>query len=107
LLIGNWDDLDELESRPGIFRQVYTESKLQVVRYRYGPGSEFETHSHPEEQMTIGLSGQLEFVMNGKTHMLGPGDVFFIPGDVPHSARNIGDVEVLTLNFFSSPKKGF
>lgn len=107
MLVGNWDRLEENESRAGIFRQVYTAGKLQVVRYRYAPGSAFESHDHPEEQMTIGLSGELQFEMAGAVHLLGPGDVFFIPGGTSHSARNLGDGEAVTLNFFSAPKKGF
>jgi len=103
----NWSLLDETAVYPGIFRQVFTAGNLQIVRYRYAPGSVFETHAHPEEQLTVGLQGRLEFEVAGQKHTCGPGDVVFVPGGVSHDARNVGDGEAVTLNFFSPPKEGF
>ncbi len=107
MLIGNWSDLKETEPHPGVFRQVYTSGGLQVVRYRYAPGSVYPTHSHPQEQMTIVLRGRLTFDVDGAAQEVGEGDVVFIPGGVPHGAVTPEDGEALTLNFFSSPKEGF
>lgn len=103
----NWSEIEEIETRPGVFRKVFTAGKLQVVQYRYEPGSLFEVHEHPEEQLTIGLQGNLEFEVSGRTESFGPGSIAFLPGDVPHSAKNIGTEEAITLNIFTPPKSVF
>jgi quercetin dioxygenase-like cupin family protein len=41
-------------------------------------------HSHPHEQMGMMISGRLEFTVGGITRVLGPGDIWRIPGGVPH-----------------------
>jgi quercetin dioxygenase-like cupin family protein len=41
-------------------------------------------HSHPHEQMGILISGRLEFTIGGITRVLGPGDIWRIPGGVVH-----------------------
>jgi quercetin dioxygenase-like cupin family protein len=47
-------------------------------------------HSHANEQMGVVLEGELDFTIGGETRTLRAGDVFRIPGGVPHSvvARN-------------------
>lgn len=107
MLSGNWSRMEEVESRDGIFRQVFTAGNLQVVRYRHLPGSVYGSHSHPGDQMTIVLAGSLEFDIAGEKLVVGPDDLAHIPGGVPHGATTLGDEEAVTLNFFSPPKKGF
>jgi quercetin dioxygenase-like cupin family protein len=104
--ISNWRDLEEVESRPGIFRKILTLGNLQIIQYRYGPGSVFEEHSHPEEQMTIILAGSLDFRIGGKEAKMENGDIAHIPGGVPHEAINNGRDDALTWNIYTPPKKG-
>jgi len=101
----NWSDIDEVEARPGIFRKSLTMGNMQVVQYRYLPGSVFEAHSHPEEQMTIGLTGELEFEVGGRIFDFTKGDVVHVPSNVPHSAVNRGSEEALTLNIYHPARK--
>lgn len=48
-------------------------------------------HSHPNEQMGLMIKGQATFHVGDEVRTLGPGDFYFIPGDVPH--RVIGSEE--------------
>jgi unsaturated pyranuronate lyase len=48
------------------------------------PGSVVPDHSHPHEQVGYLVSGRLEFTIGGITRVLGPGDVWRIPGGVVH-----------------------
>jgi len=101
----NWSDIEEVESRPGIYRKTITKGNIQVVQYRYMPGSVFESHSHPEEQMTIGLKGELEFEVGGELFEFKEGDVVLVPKDIPHSAVNRTAKEALTLNVYHPARK--
>jgi quercetin dioxygenase-like cupin family protein len=100
----NWEDVEEIEARSGIFRKIVTIGDIQVVRYRYLPGSEFETHSHPEEQLTIGIAGELIFNIDEDVFKFVKGDISHVPGNVPHSAENGGKVEAVTLNIYHPPR---
>ena len=42
-------------------------------------------HTHPNEQVGMIISGDLDFTIAGETRTLKPGDMFRIPGGVPHS----------------------
>jgi quercetin dioxygenase-like cupin family protein len=56
-------------------------------------------HSHANEQMGIVLAGRLVFTIGGETKTLGPGDLFRIPGGVPHSVVAL-DQPVKALDVF-------
>ena len=58
---------------------------LSVVRFE--PESVVADHSHPHEQMGMMIEGRLEFTVGGVTRVLGPGDIWRIPGGVIHSVR--------------------
>ncbi|MFM8535624.1 MAG: cupin domain-containing protein [Acidimicrobiia bacterium] len=59
------------------------------------PGATFPEHQHPHEQIVSVLSGDLELVVDGLSHMLRPGVVFVIPPHVPHSGRSVTGARVL------------
>ena len=56
-------------------------------------------HSHPNEQVGLILSGDLEFTIGGETRTLKPGEMFRIPGGVPHSVVAL-DQPVRVLDIF-------
>jgi quercetin dioxygenase-like cupin family protein len=93
--------LDEFtEVRPGIFGATQDTEQLTVTVYRYAPGCAWETHAHPEDQVTqIVSGGTIDFVVDGKPTPLSAGELAIIPGGVPHSASvAAGGEEVVTLN---------
>src|SRR5271170_1878268 len=65
---------------------------LSVVHFE--PESVVTDHAHPHEQMGYLLEGQLEFTVGGVTRLLGPGDMWRIPGGVIHRVRALGQPAV-------------
>lgn len=61
---------------------------LSFVRFEYA-GAEVPLHQHPHEQAGMGLEGEFELVIDGEARIIGPGDAYCIPGNVPHSARSV------------------
>ena len=55
----------------------------------FEPDAAVPDHTHPHEQMGMLLSGRLEFTVGGVTQILDPGDIWRIPGNIPHRARAI------------------
>jgi quercetin dioxygenase-like cupin family protein len=43
-----------------------------------------ELHSHPHEQVGMVIEGRALFQIGGEEKTLGPGDMYRIPGTVPH-----------------------
>lgn len=65
---------------------------LSVVRFE--ANSVVEDHSHPHEQMGMMISGHLQFTVGGVTRVLGPGDIWRIPGGVVHRVRALEEPAV-------------
>ena len=92
------DDL--VEVRPGIFGSTRETEQLTVTTYVYTPGCAWETHDHPEDQVTfVHEGGEIHFVVDGELRDLRPGDLAILPGGTPHSASVPADGEqVVTIN---------
>jgi quercetin dioxygenase-like cupin family protein len=97
----SWRDVPEETVFPGITRQVAHGDRQTMVRYLYAPGSVFPIHAHPEEQITVVVSGRIAFDVDGKRVELCPGGVAVIPPNVPHGAAVVGNETVETFNALS------
>ncbi len=69
---------------------------MQTVQIIPGPGPETGTHSHDFLEFQAVLAGAVPFRCRGETILLGPGDVFFAPCRMPHSAPEQG-AKLLTV----------
>jgi quercetin dioxygenase-like cupin family protein len=96
----DWDDQEFTEVRPGIFGATLDTEQLTLTVYRYEPGCEWETHQHPEDQVTyIAEGGTVDFVVDGRPTPLSPGQLAVIPGGVPHSASVASEAQrVISVN---------
>lgn len=97
----DWDEQPFTEVRPGIFGATVHTPQLTVTYYRYEPGSSWEEHEHPQDQVTSVIAGEIDFTVAGRPVHLRAGELAALPGGVPHSAR-VGDREVRTLNVYTS-----
>jgi quercetin dioxygenase-like cupin family protein len=61
------------------------------VRVDFDPGAAFGKHTHPGEEIIYVLEGSLEYQVEGRPPVtLKAGDVFFVPANTVHAARNVG-----------------
>src|SRR5688500_17040702 len=67
-----------------IFTTYGRELMLSVVEFQ--PHAVVQEHSHPHEQAGLLLEGELEFIIDGRSHRVLPGQMWRIPGGVKHSA---------------------
>lgn len=97
----SWNDVTPEQVADGVTRQVVDGAQQTIVRYVYQPGAIFPRHHHPQEQVTVVLSGRIEFTIADEVVTLGPDDLVVIPGGVPHGARVLGDTVVESINTLS------
>lgn len=97
----DWDSIPVEHPLDGVARQTVHGENQTLVRYIYQPGSVFPVHQHLEEQITIVLSGTIDFTVAGEPVTLAAGEVALIPANVPHGATVSGTNVVETLNTMS------
>jgi unsaturated pyranuronate lyase len=74
------------ELAPGINARTFWGENMLVSVVDLEPDKPLPEHSHPHEQVGTILAGSVDFTIGGETRTLRVGEVFIIPGDVPHSA---------------------
>jgi quercetin dioxygenase-like cupin family protein len=63
-----------------------------VIDFSDGPTSEPDPpHSHPHEQITYVAEDEIYFCIEDEKHRLRSGDLFTVPGNVPHSVQPLTD----------------
>lgn len=100
----DWDREEFVEARPGIFGATVHTPQLTAILYRYSPGSAWEEHRHPQDQMTTVIEGAVDFVVDGTPVRLTPGQLATIPGGIPHSAT-VPESGAVTLNILTRRDK--
>ncbi len=61
---------------------------MVVIDFNDGPTNEPDPpHSHPHEQVSYVAAGKVLFFLDGEPTELGPGDMFTVPPDIPHTVQ--------------------
>jgi quercetin dioxygenase-like cupin family protein len=76
--------------REGAERRLgYTDNLMMVIiDFEDGPQTEPDPpHAHPHEQVSYVAKGEIFFLLEDECERLGPGDMFLVPPDKPHSIQ--------------------
>jgi len=99
------DDIKGKEIVPGLFGRFVHGETMTLSFVDIQPGARLPEHSHPHEQITYLIEGELEMVIGGEKMLLTPGMVHVIPSNVPHSA--IARTFVKVLDAFSTVREDY
>jgi unsaturated pyranuronate lyase len=91
---------------PGVEIRTAAGTNLMLSVVHLEPESVVLDHSHPHEQMGILLEGRLEFTVAGVTRLLGPGDMWRIPGGVVHRVQAL-DQPAVAIDVFHPIREDF
>jgi quercetin dioxygenase-like cupin family protein len=69
---------------PGVDVFTAAGNQMMLSLAVFEPNAVVEEHSHPHEQVGVVVEGQARFFVGSDEKILGPGDMYVIPGDVPH-----------------------
>lgn len=100
-----WEELPQTPMTPKIRRRLVSGDKVMSVYFNLDKDAIVAEHKHPHEQITHIISGKIEFTVGGKTHAMGPGEVLYIPSNIPHSAVALEDT--VNIEIFSPPREDF
>lgn len=99
-------EVEPVEMLPGIRRCTLAYGEhLMVTQFLISQGTELPRHSHPHEQISYVLTGELETRIGGKCYLLQSGDSLLLPGGMEHSALALQDVVV--IDTFSPPREEY
>lgn len=84
---------------PGVHIYTVAGDRMMLSLVEFEPHAVVEEHSHPHEQMGLMLEGEAEFTVGGQTRMVRAGEMWRIPGGVPHKVV-AGDKPVRALDAF-------
>lgn len=84
---------------PGVEMFTTEAEKMTLSIVEMEPHSVVPEHSHPHEQIGYMVAGRFEFIIGGQSFQVGPGQVWRIPGGVPHKAI-AGDEPVRAIDVF-------
>lgn len=90
---------------PGVRMRNFWGDNMMVLHVALDKDAVVPTHSHPHEQAGTVVSGKIEFTVDGDARVLGPGDSYIIPGDVPHSA--VAREETALFEIFSPVREEY
>jgi len=80
---------------------------MVVIDFEDGPSAEPDPpHSHPHEQVSYVASGRIVVFIGEESWELGPGDMFTVPPDVPHTIQLLTD-KVRLVDTFTPLREDF
>jgi quercetin dioxygenase-like cupin family protein len=79
----------------GIHGALYHSDHLTMGHVTVENGAILPEHHHINEQWTHVIEGELEFTIDGETHVLKAGETAHILPDVPHSAKALTRVRLI------------
>mgnify|MGYP002525332718 FL=1 len=73
--IFSWDEIDRYRfDEDDSEGQIISGAHMHLLRAVFEPGSTYPMHSHPHEQFSLLLSGQILLTVGNETREIGPGD---------------------------------
>ncbi len=80
---------------------------MVVIDFHDGPTSQPDPpHSHPHEQISYVVSGEINCILGNEVTRLGPGDIFTVPPNVPHCIQLLTE-KVRLVDTFSPIREDF
>ena len=108
--IGNWNDMAFQPGREGVKRAMLgiDMDNMLVMINVLQPGHEIAPeHSHADEQMSILLSGELDYYTDGEPHRMTAGSWIAVGSGVGHRTEVVGDKECVLMDIFAPTRPKF
>ncbi|MEE3361993.1 MAG: cupin domain-containing protein [Anaerovoracaceae bacterium] len=88
-------------------RRIMAGEKSMLVKNTFLPGNPSAAHKHPHEQILTIMSGTADVTVGDETFRMGPGDMIYVPSNVMHDLRVVGDEPVINFDVFAPVREDF
>jgi quercetin dioxygenase-like cupin family protein len=95
-----------LELAPGVRLWPFHGPSLMLSYVELDAGAVVPLHHHPHEQGGMVVQGRLRFTIGGETKECGPGDMYLIPPDVPHTVEVV-EAPAVALDVFTPIREDY
>jgi quercetin dioxygenase-like cupin family protein len=100
------DKVEPVEMLPGIYRRTLSYGdKAMMTHFTLEQGAVVPAHSHPHDQLSFVIEGEVEFTVTGEKVTLRPGDSLLSPGNVEHGAKAIR--RTIIVDVFAPPREDY
>lgn len=82
-------------------KQQHNQAYTVITEPPFAPGWRMATHAHRQHEISILEQGTCSLILDTETHQLCAGDVFFIPGQVPHAFEAYEQVQFTVVQFMT------
>lgn len=93
----NWDDTTIHTPREGMEGRIVHGEQMSLAIWTFEAGVDLPAHSHPHEQITHVIEGEIDLTVGEQTRRLTPGTSAVISGGVVHSAHTYTPVRVVDV----------
>lgn len=93
----NWNDLPMSKTEKGGRREFFNRPTSQLLKFEMhttalNPGLDSHAqHTHKEEEIILLLRGNVTMHIANDFYKAGPGDIVFLPSQIPHALKNTGN----------------
>ncbi len=98
----NWAEIAYTPMNEKVGRQQINAERLSLLRITLQQGGVVAIHQHPNEQISVLLSGRVEFNVEGNKRVLTPGDIVVVPENLPHGVEALEDS--IIVESFNPPR---
>jgi quercetin dioxygenase-like cupin family protein len=101
-----WDDfplreIGYLQGRPDsskLLVRIMSSSRMMVTQINAKRGAFVPLHHHVAEQIILVLKGRMRGITgNDSSQLLGPGGIWVVPADTPHSVEYVEDTDAIEI----------
>ena len=92
-----WQAIEERTILPGLRARFLHSQHMSFALWNADAQAIFPVHSHPHEQVTQMLSGEMELTIDKQTRILKPGEVAIIPAHTAHSGKALSACRILDV----------
>ncbi len=91
----NANEFPRKDVLPGIRVGSIRLENLMLTHFTFKAGAIVPTHSHPHEQISFLIKGDMEFTLEGETRRIRAGEGCAVPPGVKHSVHALTEAAVI------------
>ncbi len=82
-----------------VSRTLFRSENSRAVLFGFAEGQELTEHTSTQQALIHILSGECEFSLSGKPHLLKAGDLLYLPPNLPHAVKATQQFSMLLTLF--------